>query len=128
KALEVRSRKRGDEVEYFSKFDLSEGSSVDFSFFERAEVARLEVYKKLPLYIDEQSMESLTKLFSGCAIQVVSLVFDQSTLQNLNLVPSFLKSVHCRNVEFVLEKTFKHNMVDPFRIQLLADDLARNGV
>ncbi|GMT30356.1 hypothetical protein PFISCL1PPCAC_21653, partial [Pristionchus fissidentatus] len=102
------------QIEYFFTFDSTNGAMDDFSLFERAEIKSFNIHKELPLYLEEHNLKWLATLLSGCAIENMSLIFDKSTLKNLHLIPPFLASVHCRSVEFVLEKSREYNMVEAF--------------
>ncbi|GMS96619.1 hypothetical protein PENTCL1PPCAC_18794, partial [Pristionchus entomophagus] len=61
-------------------------------------------------------------------IDKVTLVFDKKTLSNINKVPTFLSSVHAKNVEFVLERPTYNDMLTSFMDDGFSAEFVKAGI
>ncbi|GMS81857.1 hypothetical protein PENTCL1PPCAC_4032, partial [Pristionchus entomophagus] len=88
----------------------------------------LDMDKTLPIYVENDALESVAALFAGCSIEKVSLVFDKMSMRNLNQVPRFVSTVRASHVEFVLQSSAYADIIAPFTRDEIAAELVRAGV
>ncbi|GMS94108.1 hypothetical protein PENTCL1PPCAC_16283, partial [Pristionchus entomophagus] len=126
RSSKIIDRDDPDKATCFRRFAFP--PTCNYSFFESTKIGHLEISKSNPIFIEDDNVEHLTALLSGCAVEKVTLVFDIRTIANLNKVPSFLSSLQAMHVVFALEKTMHYDMITPFLLDDFAAKLVSAGV
>ncbi|GMR37605.1 hypothetical protein PMAYCL1PPCAC_07800, partial [Pristionchus mayeri] len=64
-------------------------STAKFSFFGAAKIDNLEMDKGHPVYLDNDNIDHLTSLLSGCIVNKINLIIDKQTLEKVDKLPAF---------------------------------------
>ncbi|GMR51969.1 hypothetical protein PMAYCL1PPCAC_22164, partial [Pristionchus mayeri] len=118
-----RNGKTEGKIDCFMSFPFPQ----QFSLFTNAKIGHVEISKMLPLRINDTNLRQLSTLLHGCSIDKFTLFFDEISIHNLHLLPSFLARFHVKHVEFSLLSSTK-DLIPHFVFGKFANSLVKSGV